>query len=252
MKTKVFISGSISIKKLPSKVKESILKIINKNLEILVGDANGIDSLIQDFCKENQYSNLTIYTIELFPRYKADDNFNILKVNVPNDIKRDRQRQQEKDKQMTLDSDYSLIIWDGKSKGSYSNIIRAIDNNQKVKVYLTEINDYIAQNKIKKEEIEYIYRKNNGYTATEVLNLLQNEVENTFKRTQELNKFLLNKLIIKKEHNVYIPTEKYQNLFLIEKYRGKIKGIKFKNEFIDWIEQELKNQSQFKQQTSLL
>jgi len=196
MKTKVFISGSISIKKLPNKVKESILKIIDKNLEILVGDANGIDSLIQDFCKEKQYFNVIVYTIEFLPRYKADEKFNIIKVNVSKDIKKDRQRQQEKDKQMTLDSNYSLVIWDGKSKGSYANIIRAIDNNQKAKVYLTEINDFLPQDKIKKEEIEYIYRKNNGYTATEVLNYLQNEIENIFKRTQDLNKFLLNKLII--------------------------------------------------------
>ena len=246
---KVFISGSISIKKLPNKVKESLFKIINKNLEILVGDANGIDSLIQDFCKENKYFNLTVYTIGLFPRYKADKNFNVIKINVLDDIKKGRQRQQEKDKQMTLDSDYSLVIWDGKSKGSYSNIIRAINNNQKLKVYLTRINDFLPQNKIKKEEIEYIYRKNNGYTATEVLKYLQNETDNVFKRTQELNKYLLEKLIIKKENNIYIPMEQYQNLFIIEKYRGKIKGIKFKNEFIDWIESELKSQSKFRQPT---
>lgn len=246
---KVFISGSISIKNLPSAIEESLLKIINKNLEILVGDASGVDSLIQNFCKEKHYFNLTIYTIELLPRYKASDNFNVVKVNVSNEIKRDRQRQQEKDKKMTFDSDYSLVIWDGKSKGSYSNIIRTINNNQKVKVYLSEINNFLSQDKIKKEEIEYIYRKNNGYTATEVLTYLQNEIENTFKRTQELNKFLLNKLIIKKEGSVYLPMEKYQNLFIVEKYRGKTKGIKFKNEFIDWIENELKNQSYFKQQT---
>ncbi len=246
---KVFISGSISIKKLPDKVKESILKIINKNLEILIGDASGIDSLVQDFCKENHYFNLTIYTIELFPRYKADERFNVVKVNVSNDIKKDRQKQQEKDKRMTLDSDYSLVIWDGKSKGSYSNIIRAIDNHQKAKVYLTEINDFLPQSKIKKEEIEYIYRKNNGYTATEVLKYLQNEIDNAFKRTQELNKYLLEKLIIRKENNIYLPMEQYQNLFIIEKYRGKTKGIKFKNEFIDWIENELKSQSEFRQQT---
>jgi len=246
---KVFISGSISIKKLPDKVKESILKIIDKKLEILVGDANGVDSLIQDFCKKNKYFNLTIYTIELYPRYKADEKFNVMKINVPNDIKKDRQRQQEKDKQMTLDSDYSLVVWDGKSKGSYSNIIRAINNNQKARVYLTEINDFLPQDKIKKEEIEYTYRKNNGYTATEVLQYLQNEIDTAFKRTQELNRYLLKKLIIKKENNIYLPMEQYQNLFIIEKYRGKTKGIKFKNEFIDWIENELKSQSEFRQQT---
>ena len=46
---------------------------------------------------KNKYFNLTIYTIELYPRYKADEKFNVMKINVPNDIKKDRQRQQEKD-----------------------------------------------------------------------------------------------------------------------------------------------------------
>jgi len=247
---RVFVSGSISIKKLPQKVKESMLKIFDKNLEILVGDANGIDSLIQDFCKKHKYFNLVIYTIGSFPRYKADEKFNFVKINVLDDKKRERERQQEKDKQMTLDSDYSLVIWDGKSKGSYSNIIRAINNNQKVKIYLTEINDFLPQYKIKKEEIEYIYRKNNGYSASEILKYLQDEINNTFfKRTQELNKYLLEKLVIKKENNIYLPREQYQNLFIIEKYRGKNKGIRFKNEFIDWIENELKSKPEFRQET---
>jgi hypothetical protein len=246
---KVFISGSIAIKRLPDKIKMSISKIFDKNLEILVGDADGVDSLIQNYCKENQYFNVTVYTIKAFPRYKADEKFNVVKVNVPNDIKNNRQRQQAKDKQMTLDSEYSLIIWDGKSKGSYSNIIRAIDNNQKAKVYLTEMNDFIPQDEVNKEGIDFIYRKNNGYTASEVLSYLQTELKETFSRTQELNKFLLNRLIIKKENNVYLPTEQYQDLFTIEKYRGKIKGIRFKNEFIDWIENELKTQSPFRQQS---
>jgi len=134
MRKKVFISGSISIKNLPDKIKETIQKIIDQKIEILIGDANGIDSLVQDFCKEKKYQLVTIYTIELFPRYKADSIFKVKKIDVPDNIKNKRQRQQQKDKQMTIDSDYSLIVWDGKSKGSYSNIIRAIENNKKAKI----------------------------------------------------------------------------------------------------------------------
>ena len=47
---KVFISGSLSIKVLPKETEETIDKIINKNAEILVGDAPGIDKLIQKYC----------------------------------------------------------------------------------------------------------------------------------------------------------------------------------------------------------
>jgi len=45
MNKKVFISGSISIKKLPKEAQKSIDNIINKGFEILVGDAKGVDSL---------------------------------------------------------------------------------------------------------------------------------------------------------------------------------------------------------------
>jgi hypothetical protein len=186
---KVFISGSIAIKKLPKKVEKSILKIIDKNLEILVGDANGVDSLIQDFCKKNQYFNVKIYTINSIPRYKADEKFNIFKVDVSNKIKRNRQRQQEKDKQMTLDSDYSLIIWNGKSKGSYANIIRAIEKKQKLKVYLTEKNDFLPQDKINQEYINSIYKKNNNYLL-ESPNDLQNNFTNQKDKLKIESKFI--------------------------------------------------------------
>ena len=41
-KNSVFISGSISIKILPQEVKNSIHKIVDNQMKILLGDANGI------------------------------------------------------------------------------------------------------------------------------------------------------------------------------------------------------------------
>ena len=65
----VFISGSISIQILPQEVKNSIHKIIDNQMKILVGDANGIDSLVQDYCFSLGYFNVTIYSISSMPRY---------------------------------------------------------------------------------------------------------------------------------------------------------------------------------------
>ena len=45
-----------------------------------------------------------------------------------------------KDEAMSNDSDFSFVIWDGKSKGSFANILRAIDSNKFAKVYY--INNY--------------------------------------------------------------------------------------------------------------
>ncbi len=248
MKNKVFISGSISIKKLPQEVKNSIHKIIEQNFGILVGDAKGIDTLVQNYCLSLNYYNVTIYSISTFPRYKASENFKIKYIEVPNNIRQERERQQEKDKAMTIDSEFTFTVWDSRSKGSYLNILRGLNNNKKVKVYLSTKNSFL--NKITKNEIEFIYRENNGYTASEVIQYLKNEAEDFFQKTQDLNKYLIQKLVIQKDDKIYIPTNKYENLFIIDKYHGRIKGIKFKNEFINWIEKHIKEERK-PQQTSL-
>lgn len=246
MKNTVFISGSISIKKLPQEVINSIEKIIENKIHILVGDADGIDTLIQNFCLSKNYINLTVYSISAIPRYKASDTFNFKHIFPDESIKKERARQQEKDKAMTLDSEFTFVIWDGKSKGSYANLLRALENNKKIKVYNNINKRFLEQSKINKIEIEYIYRENNGYTALEVVQYLKDEVIDIFQRTQDLNKYLVENSIIKKDKNIYIPTNGHEELFIIDKYRGKTKGIKFKNEFISWIENSL-NQSKYTQ-----
>jgi len=244
--SKVFISGSISIKKLPLEVVESIRKIIENKIHILVGDADGIDTLIQDFCLSENYTNLTVYSISAMPRYKASEKFNFKHIFPDDNIKKERARQQEKDKAMTLDSEFSFVIWDGKSKGSYANLMRVLENNKKIKVYNNISKTFLEQSKINKDEIEYIYRENNGYTASEVVQYLKDEVIDVFQRTQDLNKYLIEQSIIKKDQNIYTPTNGHEELFIIDKYRGKVKGIKFKNEFISWIENNL-NKSRYTQ-----
>ena len=230
IKNSVFISGSISIKTLPQEVKDSIHKVVENKMKILVGDANGIDSLIQDYCLSLNYFNVAVYSISSQPRYKASDKFTLKTITVPSEIKNGRERQQQKDKAMTKDSQYSFIIWDGKSKGSYANINRALEQGKKIKLYLQ--NRFLQQHEINRKNIESIYRENNGYTAFEVVQYLKN----IFYRTQDLNRYLVQNSIIKKESNAYLPMSGYENLFIVDRYRGQVKGIKFRHEFLGWIE----------------
>jgi len=235
----VFISGSISIRSIPHSVQNSINMIISQGIHINVGDADGIDTMVQNYCKKQNYSNVTVYSIYSSPRYKVSG-FKKKYIVVETDSKKERERQKEKDEAMTIDSDYSLVIWDGKSKGSYQNILRAINNEKKLKVYLHYENRFLEPKEIIWEEIEFIYRKNNGYTAKEVIEYLINEGEDYFQQTRAFNKCLMEKNIIKKEDGVYLPMPQYEKLFIIEKYRGKVKGIKFNNDFINWVEEWIK------------
>ena len=231
----VFISGSIAIKTLPQEVKESLHKIIDNQMKILIGDANGIDSLVQDYCLSLNYFNVTVYTISSIPRYKASDKFALKTIIVSNEIKGGREKQQEKDKAMTSESQYSFVIWDGKSKGSYDNVLRAFEQDKKIKLYAQ--NRFLEQNEINQKNIEILYRENSGYTAFEVVQ----QLKNIFNRTQDLNRYLLQNSIIKKDDNIYQPMSQYEDLFIIDKYRGRVKGIKFRSEFLGWIEGSLKS-----------
>lgn len=238
----VFISGSIAIKRIPSCVESSLIKIIQQNIRVLVGDADGMDSLIQRFCKKNNYQNVTVYSIYSPARYNAagyDDKL----IQVDPEIKREREKQRAKDAAMTKDSDYNLIVWDGKSKGSYYNILRALKLNKKMKVYLHQEDRFLTPGELTTSEIEYIYRKSNGYEAKEVVEYLREKGIEYFDNTRAFNKHLLDKGVINRTNGIYEPSEKYDHLIQTEKYNGKVKGIKFTLEFLDWIEESLKEKN---------
>jgi hypothetical protein len=243
---KVFISGSIAIKALPKCVLQSLDKMMQNNLEILVGDASGIDEQIQKYFANHKYKNVTVYSIYNQPRNLNSSNFKVKVIDVEVESNREREKQKNKDKAMTNDSEYSLVIWDGKSKGSYSNILRSLEQKKAVKVYLDELNNFIQKDKITVPEIEYIYRKNNGYTAQEVVEYLLETNISQFKNTRELNKYLIENKIIAKNESIYIPVMD-KKFFIIETYQGKTSGLKFTNEFIQWFEQEIKTVTHFEQ-----
>ena len=50
--------------------------------------------------------------------------------------KRESEKQQAKDQAMTKDCDYCLVIWNGRSKGSYANISRAKELKKGLKVVI--------------------------------------------------------------------------------------------------------------------
>jgi len=57
----VFISGSISIKKLRKHDKAPLEQIIEGNRTILIGDAYGVDKAVQQILAEREYRQVIVY-----------------------------------------------------------------------------------------------------------------------------------------------------------------------------------------------
>jgi hypothetical protein len=163
---KVFISGSMSIKKLDELVRNSLEKIIALNLQVLVGDAYGVDKLVQEYFYNQNYYNVTIYTIFDIPRNLVSNKFLIKKINT-NGLK-GRKAQEKKDETMTFESNYSFVIWDGKSKGSFNNILRAFENNKKLKIYYEKEKRFLEKKELNINNIKMIYYKYNGVGLREL------------------------------------------------------------------------------------
>jgi len=115
----VFISGSMSIDKLP---KEAIVKldnIIEKGINVLIGDANGVDLQVQKYLKEKNYSNVIVY----YNGKEIRNNVGSWKTKfIETKFTMRHLFYVEKDRAMVKDTDYGLMIWDGKSKGTLNNI----------------------------------------------------------------------------------------------------------------------------------
>ena len=142
---KVFIGGSISIKYLDYEVQDELDKIMQGELDILIGDAYGVDSLIQKYCYKNGYNNVKIYACNGKARNNIGS-WSVEAINVSNNLS-GREFYTQKDIEMSAVCDYGFMIWDGKSKGTFANIKRLNMCGKGGKVYLsnkrkmTDIND---------------------------------------------------------------------------------------------------------------
>ncbi len=112
--TKVFVSGSRSVRALPQAAKTSLGNIINLGFTVCVGDCYGVDTLVQAYLASKGYQRVVVYHIGNTPRNNCG--FKAVRVSGS--------RQTDKDAAMADAADYGLAIWDGRSPGTAKNIAR--------------------------------------------------------------------------------------------------------------------------------
>lgn len=231
----VFISGSISIKTLPSEVIKSFDKIISQNIQVYVGDADGIDTLTQQYFASKNYANVLVCTIYDRPRNIISNIFDIKQVSYDISIKSEREKQTLKDSYMTSNTDYSFVIWDGKSKGSYANIKRAFEQGKKLKTYYTNLNRCLLKDELVPQNIENIYKSNTGYTPSEIVAKIKaSNIYTNISKVSELKEWLVSHKIFKEYNNKVEIDSKYQDYFIVENYRGS-QNIKYKQNILELI-----------------
>lgn len=136
----IFIAGPRAIKKLDTKVLLKLKNLQEKNFIINVGDASGVDKLIQGFYHNLNYDNVNVFASNGKARNNLG-NWIVNKVNVEKSIK-GFEFYAQKDKAMAEQSDLGFMIWNGKSKGTLNNIINLRKENKYIVVYLTTLKEF--------------------------------------------------------------------------------------------------------------
>ncbi len=125
----VFISGSISITELSEYAKAHIRSVFMRRMKVLIGDAYGVDTLVQQMLKDKyDYPFVTVYASNGKARNNIG-NWNVKAIDVPSGIY-GREFYTYKDVAMSNDCDFGLMFWDGKSQGTLNNIRRLIGLNK--------------------------------------------------------------------------------------------------------------------------
>ena len=165
---KVFIAGPRAINTLDGSIKEKIESICKNNYEILIGDADGVDSSVQKFLNERKYRNVKIFASNGKARNNYG-NWNIKNVYVEDGI-RGFEFYAKKDLEMTKNADIGFMIWNGKSKGTFNNIINLLNLKKEVVMYynskfyyfrtMSELEEFISTNIKLNSKLKKILTKN--------------------------------------------------------------------------------------------
>ncbi|MEG4997862.1 hypothetical protein [Microcoleus sp. B4-D4] len=113
----VMISGSRSIQELPSEAHTSLNRIIELGFEVTVGDAPGVDSLVQQYLRSKNYEKVLVYYALFSGNGKPRNTSGYPVVGISGNYS-------ARDIEMCSHCDYGLAIWDGHSIGTAVNIKR--------------------------------------------------------------------------------------------------------------------------------
>ncbi len=140
--TTVFIAGSISISRLHEKVQERINNIVSSDLNVVVGDADGADTSIQQCLRDYHATKVTVYCTGDTPRNNVAD----WPVHRVHSKARAGSRAffTAKDLEMARSSDYGLMVWDCKSTGTLSNVIELLKEKKKSVVFVNKNKDFVT------------------------------------------------------------------------------------------------------------
>lgn len=130
----VFIAGSRAVSRLNKDITERLEKIMRQRLPVLVGDANGADKAVQRYLSIHEYPHVLVYCMEVCRNNLGG--WPTREHCAAPKARHDRNYYGIKDAAMARDASYGFMLWDGRSKGTLTNIFNLLNADKKVLLYV--------------------------------------------------------------------------------------------------------------------
>jgi hypothetical protein len=132
----------MNIKHLDALVKERIDNIIEKDFEVVIGDADGADTSIQSYLFERGARHATVFCSGGRPRNNVGE-WTVITVEAKRHVPGTRAFYTVKDVEMARRADIGLMIWDTKSTGTLSNVLELLRQRKKSVVFVNKLKRFV-------------------------------------------------------------------------------------------------------------
>lgn len=130
---KMFIGGSRRLTHLSEDVRQRLDSIVQRELTVLIGDANGADRAVQLYLHRIGYRNVQVFCVGDRCRNNVGG-WETRAVPPPSRAK-NLDYFAAKDRQMAREADAGLMLWDGKSAGTVLNAARLVAGGKQTAIY---------------------------------------------------------------------------------------------------------------------
>ncbi len=130
----VFVGGSRKVSRLNLDVRRRLDRIVEGQLRVLVGDANGADKAIQKYLSERQYPHVVVFCTANECRNNLG-HWPVKSIEPPHNT-RDFAFFSAKDAAMANEADFGFMLWDGESPGTIVNVARLVSTSKPVVLYV--------------------------------------------------------------------------------------------------------------------
>jgi hypothetical protein len=131
---RVFLGGSRKVSRLNDRIRARLEDIVRRELQVLVGDANGADRAMQRQLADWGYQHVLVYFVGSRPR-NNEGSWETRNVPTPPGA-RGFEFYSVKDRAMAESSDCGLMLWDGESRGTLANVRALAEAGKPVAVYV--------------------------------------------------------------------------------------------------------------------